>query len=177
MVFEPGDWLWVHLREIRFPDKTKGKLAPKGDGPFLVLERINDNVYVIDLPGEYNVSYTFSVTDLSPFNFVGGPDLRTNPFQEGEDDTTTPGRPMTRRLHEGISTFIQKAMQEESTKTDEHATRLVLKFEGWELRPGRVASEVLPHPGRVSPLESPRPSSTTRPGDLSATHPGGPSKA
>ena len=28
MVFQPGDWVWVHLRKIRFPDKTKGKLAP-----------------------------------------------------------------------------------------------------------------------------------------------------
>ena len=73
-------------------------------------------------------------------------------------DTTTPGRPMTRsmtrRLHEGNSIFIQKAMLEESTKTEEHATRLVLKFEGWDLPPGRVDFEALSHPGRVSPIPS-----------------------
>jgi hypothetical protein len=40
----------------------------RGDGPFQVLERINDNAYKLDLPGEYNVSAIFNVTDLSPFD-------------------------------------------------------------------------------------------------------------
>ena len=56
-------------------------MLPRGDGPFQVLERINDNAYKLDLPGEYNVSATFNVSDLSPFDF-----LRTNPFQEEGND-------------------------------------------------------------------------------------------
>ena len=56
----------------------------RGDGPFQVLERINDNAYKLDLPGEYTVSATFNVTDLSPFD--AGDDLRTNPFQEEGND-------------------------------------------------------------------------------------------
>ncbi|XP_042005822.1 uncharacterized protein LOC121754549 [Salvia splendens] len=98
VVFQPGDWVWVHFRKIRFPDKTNGKLAPRGYGPFLVLERINDNSYVIDLPGEYNVSFTFNVADLRPFDFVGSPDLRTDPFHDGEDDTTPLGGPTARSM-------------------------------------------------------------------------------
>jgi hypothetical protein len=35
---------------------------------FQVLERINDNAYKLDLLGEYNVSATFNVTDLTPFD-------------------------------------------------------------------------------------------------------------
>ena len=61
---------------------------PRGDGPFQVLERINDNAYKIDLPGEYGVSATFNVADLSPFDFDEGLDLRTNHFKEGGDDAT-----------------------------------------------------------------------------------------
>ncbi|KAA3473625.1 Transposon Ty3-I Gag-Pol polyprotein [Gossypium australe] len=66
---------------------TKSKLSPRGDGPFKVIERINENSYKLDLPGEYNISASFNVSDLTPFDV--GTDLRTNQFQEGEDDTDT----------------------------------------------------------------------------------------
>ena len=71
MTFEPGDWVWVHMRKERFP-------AHKGDGPFQILEKINDNAYKVDLPGDFNVSATFNVADLSPFDV--GDDSRSNPF-------------------------------------------------------------------------------------------------
>ena len=86
VVFEPGDWVWVHMRKERFPEQRKSKLQPRGDGPFQVLERINDNAYKVELPGEYNVSSTFNVSDLSLFDAEGESDLRTNPSQEGEND-------------------------------------------------------------------------------------------
>ena len=85
VVFEPGDWVWVHMRKERFPDKRKSKLHPRGDEPFQVLERINDNAYKIDLPGEYNVSATFNISDLSLFDV--GNDLRSNLFEERGNDT------------------------------------------------------------------------------------------
>ncbi|XP_071939935.1 uncharacterized protein [Coffea arabica] len=53
LVFEPGDWVWIHMRKERFPVKRRSKLLPRGDGPFQVLERINDNAYKLELPGEY----------------------------------------------------------------------------------------------------------------------------
>ncbi|OMO89160.1 reverse transcriptase [Corchorus capsularis] len=85
VIFEPGDWVWLHLRKERFPEKRKSKLLPRGDGPFQVLERINNNAYKLDLPSEYgNVSATFNVSDLSLFD--SDADLRTNPFQGRGDD-------------------------------------------------------------------------------------------
>jgi len=87
VIFEPGDWVWVHMRKERFPTQRKFKLQPRGDGPFQVLERINDNAYKIDLPSEYgNVSATFNVGDLSLFDAGHGSDSRTNPFEEGGND-------------------------------------------------------------------------------------------
>ncbi|XP_043812189.1 uncharacterized protein LOC122723569, partial [Manihot esculenta] len=47
VVFVPGDWVWVHFRKERFPNQRKNKLDARGDGPFQVLERINDNAYKI----------------------------------------------------------------------------------------------------------------------------------
>jgi len=85
MVFKPDDWVWIHLRKNRFPSKRKSKLQERGDGPFKVLERINDNTYKIDLPLDYGMSNAFDVTDLT-FCYVGTFDinLRANlPKKEG----------------------------------------------------------------------------------------------
>ncbi|GJS86348.1 retrovirus-related pol polyprotein from transposon 17.6 [Tanacetum coccineum] len=57
------DW----LGKDRFPAGRFSKLQARSDGPFQVLQRINDNAYKIELPGEYNVSGTFNVADLSPY--------------------------------------------------------------------------------------------------------------
>jgi hypothetical protein len=67
VVFKKGDLVWIHLRKTYFPTGRYGKLQPRADGPFRVLERINDNAYKVDLLGEYNVSGTFNVADLSPY--------------------------------------------------------------------------------------------------------------
>jgi len=89
VTFQPGDLVWLHLRKDRFPQQRKSKLSPRGDGPFKVLQKINDNAYKIELPPEYsNVSTTFNVKDLFPF--VGEPESRTTPFQEGEANEDIP---------------------------------------------------------------------------------------
>ena len=72
------------MRKERFPTRRQTKLRTRGDGPFQVIERINDNAYKLDLPGEYNVSATFNVSDLSPFD--AGDDSWSNPFEEREND-------------------------------------------------------------------------------------------
>ena len=72
------------MRKERFPARRRSKLHPRGDGPFQVLEKINDNAYKLDLPGEYNISATFNVFDLSPFDI--GDDSRMNPFEERGND-------------------------------------------------------------------------------------------
>ena len=120
VVFKPGDWVWVHLRKERFASLQKSKLQPRGDGPFQVLERINDNAYKIDLPNSYgNVSTTFNVADLSLFD-VG--DSRTNPSQEGgndgdqvtshQDPLQGIGSPMTRARAKKMKEALQGLVME-----------------------------------------------------------------
>ena len=58
------------------------KLHPREDGPFQVVARIGDNAYKLNLPGEYGVSATFNVSDLSLFEFSDSEDSRTSLFEE-----------------------------------------------------------------------------------------------
>jgi hypothetical protein len=84
IVFEPGDLVWLHLRKDRFPDLRKSKLMPRADGPFKVIERVNDNAYKIDLPVKFGVSSMFNIADLKPY--LGEDDdipSRTTSIQEG----------------------------------------------------------------------------------------------
>ncbi|XP_010451581.1 PREDICTED: uncharacterized protein LOC104733723 [Camelina sativa] len=90
MLFKPGDWVWLHLRPERFQQKQKDKLSPHGDGPFRVIEKINDNAYRLELPGEYTTSTSFNVTDLVSFDVGDDEDVfGTKPFQEGGNDVST----------------------------------------------------------------------------------------
>jgi hypothetical protein len=63
------------------------------DGPFKILEKINDNAYKLELPLEFSVSPTFIISNLLPY--LGEEyefSLRTTSIQKGEDDDdiTTP---------------------------------------------------------------------------------------
>ncbi|KAH9649363.1 Endonuclease [Citrus sinensis] len=89
VVFQPGDWVWVHMRKERFPAQRHSNLLPRGDGPFQVVAQINNNAYKLDIPSEYNVSATFNVSDLSPFDV--GEDSRTNLFEKRGNDENHQG--------------------------------------------------------------------------------------
>ncbi|GJV97985.1 RNA-directed DNA polymerase [Tanacetum coccineum] len=88
VLYREGDLVWIHLRKENFPVGRFGKLKPRGDGPFPVLKKINDNAYKIELPVHYNVSATFNVADLLPYKGDSDdePDSGSSLFQEEEDD-------------------------------------------------------------------------------------------
>jgi hypothetical protein len=82
---------------------------PRGDGPFHVLAKINDNTYKIDLPPSYDVSNTFNVVDLLPFMIEDTSESRTTPFQGEEDDTTMP-----------LSNMLQPQVKLHQLKCNQH---------------------------------------------------------
>ena len=96
---------------------------PRDDGPFKVLEKINDNAYKLERPPYFGVSPTFNIADLKPY--LGEEDelpSRTTSFQEGEDDedmatTITPisptvlslgtvARARARQLNDQVLSFL-----------------------------------------------------------------------
>jgi len=60
------------------------------------LEKINDNAYKVDLLGDYGVSATFNIADLSPYDADDNlSDLKVKSSQQGEND----GGPSTRSIN------------------------------------------------------------------------------
>ena len=136
------------MRKERFPARRQSKLHPRGDGPFLVLERINANAYKLDLPGDYNISATFNVSDLSHFH--GGDNSRMNPFEErGNDENQQafkdplhiPVWPITKvrskKIKDALNGLIQEIWADSNTghsklgpKEDEGVINLIQAIEG-----------------------------------------------
>ncbi|KAK1595915.1 hypothetical protein QYE76_018337 [Lolium multiflorum] len=147
-IFNEGDLVWIHLRKDRFPQERNSKLKPRGDGPFKVLKRINDNAYVVDIPtSKYLVSNTFNVSDLSPYHGdEENIESRTTLSQGGGDDaappkvdttsrpTSPPRGPMTRAraqaLRQEVNSLLSTydfdtliRLQRTSTKTQAMETK------------------------------------------------------
>jgi len=125
IVFQPGGLVWIHLR--------KNKLMPRAEGPFKVLERINDNAYKADLLKEYGVSATFNVADLSPFHSDDSQvDLRIKSFQQGEDDGVLPSQELVHDEsspdHPRTRSQVQKmALLLQETQTDANGFKIVFE--------------------------------------------------
>ncbi|PKU69721.1 hypothetical protein MA16_Dca022676 [Dendrobium catenatum] len=66
-IFKPGELVMVRLRRERLPPGTYSKLGRRKVGLFPILQKINDNAYIIDLPANFGTPSTFNVTDLSPY--------------------------------------------------------------------------------------------------------------
>ena len=87
--FKPRDLVWLHLLKERFPYRRKNKLMARSNGPFEIIERVGNNAYKLQLPGDMAVLATFNVGDLSPYvedSLEDPSDLRPNPLEEGEVD-------------------------------------------------------------------------------------------
>src|SRR5256885_2777600 len=99
--------------------------------PFQVVEKINNNAYKIDLPGEYNVSSTFNVSDLSPFDDA---DLRTNLFEEGENDVSQEppklaNGPITRNMAKKFQARLNSWAQGEVSRRIQDQTSMLMEDE------------------------------------------------
>ncbi|KAG7527972.1 hypothetical protein ISN44_Un238g000030, partial [Arabidopsis suecica] len=82
MIFEVGEQVWVWLKKKRFRAE---KMSKQIDSTFNIKRRVNQNAYQLELQGKHNLSSSFEVSDLVLSNAEKS-DLRSNPFQVGEDD-------------------------------------------------------------------------------------------
>ena len=140
--FNEGDLVWLHLRKERFPQLRKSKLSLRGDGPFQIIKKINNNAYQLDLPAEYGVHPTFNITDLVPFTGTvadedDNQDLRANPLQGGGDDVTPPSpiapsspSPSPSPLKGPITRSMMKKIQK-GLPLDDHKINGLLTFFTW----------------------------------------------
>jgi hypothetical protein len=86
--FQVGDKVMVYLQK-GLPLDIKEKRRHQKYGPFSITRKINDNYYVIDLPGKMGISNTFNVANLAlshPEQALYEDNLRSSSKQPGEDD-------------------------------------------------------------------------------------------
>jgi hypothetical protein len=103
-------WFGCISDKNKFPDLRKSKLMPRADGPFKVLEKINENAYKLDLPIDLGVSPTFNIVDWKPY--LGEEDelkSRMTQMQEGEHDLDVNTSDTTAPTHNQISGPITRA--------------------------------------------------------------------
>ena len=62
--FNVGDYIIVQIRPKRFSPGTVKKLHARNARHFKILNKLNDNTYVIDLSKDFGISYTFNVGNL-----------------------------------------------------------------------------------------------------------------
>ncbi|CAL0305045.1 unnamed protein product [Lupinus luteus] len=135
MLFEPGDWVWVHMRKERFPEQRKSKLLPRGDGPFRVLQKVNDNAYKLELPSDGDlISRSKSLQE-------GGDDVNPNEPKDDPNQTNDElrniGGPMTRarakQMDNALSLLIQDTKGTSlSSKQGSHLFHCIISHVGQE---------------------------------------------
>jgi hypothetical protein len=67
-VFQEWELVIVYLCQELFQTGPYNKLKSKKYGPFRVLMRINDNVYIVDLPKDMAISPTFNAADIFEYH-------------------------------------------------------------------------------------------------------------
>jgi len=84
VVFELEDWVWIYIRQVRFLTQKRFKLISRGDKPFQIIEKINDNASKVELSGEYGISVIFNLSNLYLFDV--GDDSRKKSFEKRGND-------------------------------------------------------------------------------------------
>lgn len=80
-----------HLNNHRLPTKTNPKLQHRKYGPFPILKKINYNSYIISLPSEWHISFTFNVSDISSFHPPEGSVVSVENFGKNSCEDTDSG--------------------------------------------------------------------------------------
>ena len=70
-----SDYVMVRICSEWFSLRTVKKLHARSASPFQILKKLNDNVYIIDLPQDFGISFTFNIENLMDYK---GPDFNPN---------------------------------------------------------------------------------------------------
>ncbi|RDX87192.1 hypothetical protein CR513_31373, partial [Mucuna pruriens] len=97
ILFKEGDLVWMHLRKESFLHLRKSKLLPRGDDPFKILKKINNNYYKDDMPQEFGEEALLLIYIRSKFEVKF-------PSRRGRTYSRT-SREMPTRSRQGLSRF------------------------------------------------------------------------
>lgn len=67
----------VNLSKDCDPVGTYNKLKVKKIGPYAIIQKINDNSYLVGLPDEWKITKTFNIKDLFEYYLPDATDMIT----------------------------------------------------------------------------------------------------
>ena len=70
----------VQIYPKQFPSGTVQMLHVRSAGPFKILNKLNCNTYLIDLPKDYDISCTININDLVNCKYFDYSSLIDKPF-------------------------------------------------------------------------------------------------
>lgn len=77
----------LSIHKERFPLGTYSKLKPKKIGPFAIVQNINDNAYLVDLPSDLNINATFNIADIHPYYPLDDVKLKISELETSSSNT------------------------------------------------------------------------------------------
>jgi len=79
--FNVGDYFMIQIRPEQCPLETDHKLQVSSARLFKVLQMIESNIYIMKLPPNFDISFTFNIKDLIIY--------KTQPIPDASFDTPT----------------------------------------------------------------------------------------
>ena len=78
LVFDHGRWIWLHMRKEVLIQRCS-KLCTRVDGPSMIIKKIEDNAYKLELLDDYDILPIFNVKDFRSYHGEG---LRASLFSQ-----------------------------------------------------------------------------------------------
>jgi hypothetical protein len=127
--FEPGQYVWLSLQNIKMQNGGGNKLMPRYIGPFKITERIGKVSYRLELPPTMRVHNVFHASLLKTWKHRPGEPLHPSPILIDEQEEWVVERLEDRR----VKTYATRKKKHSADKMRHTRVEYLVKWQGFDL--------------------------------------------